>query len=145
MTSLRRLELKLRTRKDNRFFRGMYDCILGVLDSDPEKVGSAISAMLEYNRRTDLHIWMPQLICIEAHAFYFLCSRISPILEIEFDASRDLPWDAEYHAFLQKNTAPSYVEVLDFTRINNVLGRWVAELTFDVDINELLASIELQQ
>lgn len=70
----------LRTRKENRFIRAMYGCLVAVVNEEPSEFSSSMREMLKFNRRTDLHLGMDKIVCVEAHAFINVAGMVSPEL-----------------------------------------------------------------
>ena len=139
--SLLRFEPKLRSRKESKFFRAMYDCLVAIADTAPCDVASTISEMLRGNRRQDRLSQMEKIVSIEAHAFYWLAAESSPELVSQVDTRAAFTWDSEFHSFLESSSPSSIGPRLDVMESNEVLGRWLVELPETIDVNELLASL----
>jgi len=137
-TAFQALTPKLRNRKENRFFRAMYDSLLAIDARDGDALSAALSEMAKWNKRTDINSSMQKLVCIPAHAIYnlslsaFTSEVLTPPLPIN-----ELPWDSEFHDGVQseENSAGCF----DFTNDSVVLGRWVTKLPDHIDANELVA------
>ena len=131
---------KLRTRKESRFFRAMYDCLLAIMARDADHVCRAIDEMARWNRRQEqLNSAMQKLLCIPAHASYNIClvrfsrsgQALPPLPTVD-------TLDAGLHSFIHESKHDSTQMCFDFSGINPILFRWVQELPFAVRVDELI-------
>jgi hypothetical protein len=133
----------LRTRKESRFFRAMYDCLLGIMADDTDRVCRAMDEILKWNRRQEqLNSSMQKLVCIPAHALYNLCL-------VNFARSGKTPpplpkvdtWDSEFHSFVHKANHDSNQQCFEFSEINPILSYWVNDLPLAVELGALVDTI----
>ena len=131
---------KLRTRKESRFFRAMYDCLLATMTRDSGLVCLALDEMLRWNRRQEhLNSSMQKLVCIPAHALYNIC------LDTFAKSGRTPPqppqgdtWDAGLHSFSHQVNHDETSLCFDFSGINPILSQWVGRLPSSVTVYDLL-------
>jgi hypothetical protein len=140
----RALAEKLRTRKESRFFRAMYDCLLGIMVVDRDHVRRATEEMLKWNRRQELmNSSMQKLVCVPAHALYNLClDNFAQFGQSPPPFPEGDTWDAEFHTFVHQTNNDSMQLCFDFSGINPVLAQWVNELPLAVTAGELSGSVK---
>lgn len=129
---------KLRAQKDIKFFRGMYDCLLGLILSDEEGFLQGFQAILKLNRRFASHSSMEKIVSIEAHAMYSLLVNHSKMSSSIIKSHSDFPWDNLLQIKLASNKTSS---LIDLSNTNSILNKWVNNLPAEVDVQELLASL----
>ncbi len=135
--ALKRLVTKLTERKESKYFRVMYDCLIAIAEESSSAASAAIGELMRLNRRQSEKCAMEKLICLDAHAFYRLCAIASPKLELTINLDAEFPWDSEFHSYLdslQPTAMHVFPEVLE---VNQVLTRWLFELPDSIDVQEL--------
>lgn len=129
----------MKSRKSTKFFTSMYRCVTAILEQDSEAFSQHLIELLKGNRRQDFHSSMEKTICLEAHAMMrlWLFRNEAGLPEL---AGFELPWDRELHCLTQNPTA---MNLPDFATVSPVMDRWIKEMPYDVDANEL--AIELKE
>ncbi|MBN1911961.1 MAG: hypothetical protein JW818_19725 [Pirellulales bacterium] len=134
------LEKRLREKKESRFFRAMYDCLLGIMAEDLSAVAASLGEMVKLNRRQEqLNSSMQKLICLTAHAFYNVCRRTCVTRGI---AAPVIPDESTWHGDFQELIQSSETEncFIELSSVNPVLARWLKELPATLNIEELLTN-----
>jgi hypothetical protein len=87
------------------FHTGVVRSLAAIADRDPTQFARRLQECIAGYRRYGAGR-VHKYICLESHGLYELARRTSPDLVAGFDANHPLPWDAEYHAWLQSNDRP---------------------------------------
>lgn len=143
-TAFSRLEDELRTRKENLFYRAMYDCLLAIMHGSRDGVSSALLALAKASRKKKNCLTsMDRITCQEAHALYHLATDM---FEERGVSAPDPPisestWDQDYHVFMLSRPALDRTRLLDLAPLSPTLHRWIEKLPDRVDGMELMLEV----
>lgn len=96
----------LRKLKIDRYRRYLGRWLVGMADENAAEVSGAIQQAVDEERVMRLKKQHCNIVNIEAHDIYRMTMRQSPNLASGFDVRQDLPWDAEYHLWLEAHSEP---------------------------------------
>lgn len=130
---------ELKSRKESKFFRAMFDCLLAILNNESEEAENAIKEMVKGNRRQDFHSQMEKIICVEAHAFYEIFEEVNTWPLAVKSLNSKLPWDSSLFELLNdvKKDEEMFIKL---EKVNDVLNKWIMELPKKVNVKELISA-----
>ncbi len=129
-----------RSRRESRFVRAMLDCVVAIHEGNDKRFASSMLEMMEFNRRTDLHLAMDKIVCVEAHAFMALAQRHSPACIRVFDRTSNLPWDAEFDQCLIQHLGLEGHGC--YRSVSQVVSSWLLHLPDQIHAADLLATLD---
>ena len=130
---------KLKNRKESKFFRAMYDCLYGLIESDSQIFLQGYEQILKGNRRQNEFSSLEKMISLTAHAFKHLYEEREELDQNVFSSNQKLPFDQGLDTTLSGGISHT---PLDLSSNNNILDSWVKELPDTLDLNELLEAIK---
>ena len=100
---LRDNEKRICNSNDTKWKNGVLNCLYGIAIQDSKRVADGISDVLNNHRKLNWYNPLESLICLEAHGLYQLAKSIDVSLVSDFQTERKLPWDVQFHRWLNEN------------------------------------------
>ncbi len=88
------------------YFSAIIASLVVMGDRNAGGFSSALEGLLAKTRSSRGLDAEDRLLCIHAHGLWEVAKRVDPKLVANWDISRGLPWDAEFHEFTRSLTSP---------------------------------------
>lgn len=106
LETLRLVTPEMAKRKVRPWMQGIYTCLTGIADEQPNLVASGLQLLLTGLQQMRQKDELEEAINFAAHGMHRLCEWVSPDLVAGFDVAQPFPWDAKLHAWCQNHPHP---------------------------------------